>query len=127
MERFLWIGLFGALGTWTRYLIAQGSARLFGTGFPYGTLAVNLLGCFAMAIVMHIAVMTTRLGDTARFALATGFLGGLTTYSSFNFETTKLLHEGAPARSALYFGLTVVGSFLAGLSGLALARRVVGG
>ncbi|MBX3190904.1 MAG: fluoride efflux transporter CrcB [Labilithrix sp.] len=126
MERFLWIGLCGALGTWVRYLVAQATARLFGTAFPYGTLIVNLVGCFLMAAVMHVALTTTRISETMRFALATGFLGGLTTYSAFNFETTKLASDGFSARAALYFGLTVVGCLVAGFAGLVVARRIVG-
>lgn len=127
MERFLWIGLAGALGTWTRYLVQLGAARVVGADFPYGTLAVNLLGCFLIAIVMHVAMTTTHVSDTLRLALTTGFMGGLTTYSAFNYETTKLAREGAVPSAALYLVLTVVGCLVAGLLGLALARKLVGG
>lgn len=126
MERFLWIGFAGALGTWTRYLVQLGAARMFGAEFPYGTLCVNLVGCFLIAIVMHVAVATTHIGETLRFALTTGFMGGLTTYSAFNFETTKLARDGAGSAAALYLGLTVGGCLVAGLLGLALAKKLVG-
>ncbi len=127
MERFLWIGLAGALGTWSRYLVQMWAARAFGVEFPYGTLAVNLIGCFLIAIVMHVSVATTHVSDTMRLTLTTGFMGGLTTYSAFNFETTKLAREGSGGNAALYLVLTMVGCLLAGLLGLTLARKIVGG
>jgi len=60
-----------------------------------------------------------------RFAITTGFLGGLTTYSSFNYETTSLLRAGAVGTAALNFGATMFGCFLAGVVGLALAKRLL--
>lgn len=126
MERFLWIGLAGALGTWTRYLVQLGAARALGITFPYGTLLVNLIGCFLMAVVMQVAMTTTHVSETQRLALTTGFMGGLTTYSAFNYETTNLAREGAGSSAALYMALTVVGCIVAGLLGLALAKKIVG-
>jgi CrcB protein len=127
MVRFLWICFAGALGTGTRYLIGLGAGRMLGASFPYGTLIVNLAGCFLIAAIMHVALTTTLVSPTLRFALTTGFMGGLTTYSSFNFETTKLLGERAYATAAINFGVTVVGCFGAGLLGIVVAKRLVGG
>ena len=126
MERFLWICLAGALGTGTRYLVELWAAERFGTFFPYGTLLVNLAGCFAMGLVMHVALNAAPFSPTLRLALTTGFLGGLTTYSSFNFETTKLASDGALGLAAVYLGVTVLGGFLAGFAGVALGRALVG-
>ncbi len=126
MVRFLWIGFAGALGTWCRYLIGLGAAKILGTSFPYGTLIVNLAGCFLIACVMHIALAGSSVSSTTRLVLANGFLGGLTTYSAFNYETTKLLHERGWAVAALNFGATTAGCFLFGLLGLLVARRVMG-
>jgi CrcB protein len=92
MERFFWICLAGAAGTGTRYLMALWSAQRFGSAFPYGTLIVNLSGCFAITAVMHVA-MALSWSPTLRSTITIGFLGGLTTYSSFNYETTRLLEE----------------------------------
>ncbi len=91
-----------------------------------GTLLVNLGGCFLMAFVMYIALNVPSLSLTVRMMLTTGFLGGFTTYSSFNYETTKLLQQGAFAQASMYFGCTTIGCFLAGLLGLILGRLVVG-
>src|SRR5437870_4662885 len=106
MERLLWICLAGAAGTGARYIISTWSAQRFGTSFPHGTLIVNLAGCFVIAMVMH-ASATLAWPATVRSAITIGFIGGLTTYSSFNYETTRLIQEGAPAAAALNALLTI--------------------
>lgn len=125
MERFLWICLAGAAGTGTRYLIAVWAAQRLGSAFPYGTLLVNLFGCFAIAGLMH-AALTLGWPATTRAAVTIGFIGGVTTYSSFNYETTRLLEEGAPATAALNLALTLLGGFMAGWLGLVTARGILG-
>jgi CrcB protein len=125
MERFFWICLAGAAGTGARYLIALWTARRFGSAFPYGTLIVNLTGCFALAAVMHAALLLSW-SPTVRSAIAIGFIGGLTTYSSFNYETTRLLEEGAIAAAALNAVATILGAFVAGWLGVMSAKQVLG-
>ena len=125
MERFLWICLAGAAGTGTRYLIALWAAQRLGSAFPYGTLLVNLVGCFAIAGLMH-AALTLGWPATTRAAVTIGFIGGLTTYSSFNYETMRLLEEGAPATAGLNLAVTVLGGFVAGWLGLVTAREILG-
>jgi len=127
MTRFLLVGLAGALGTWVRYLVGLGAMRVLGAGFPYGTLIVNLLGCFLIAGVVQTALTTTFISPTMNLTLTTGFLGGLTTYSSFNLQTTQLLQSRAWSSAIANFGLTVVGCFLAGLLGVVVAKRAFGG
>jgi CrcB protein len=125
MERFLWICLAGAAGTGARYLIAFWAAQRLGSAFPYGTLLVNLVGCFAIAAVMH-AALTLGWPATMRSAVTIGFIGGLTTYSSFNYETMRLFEEGAPATAALNLALTLLGGAMAGWLGLITAREILG-
>ena len=125
MERFLWICLAGALGTGARYLIALWAAQRLGSAFPHGTLIVNLIGCFAIAGLMH-AALTLGWPATTRATVTIGFIGGLTTYSSFNYETMRLLEEGAPAKAALNLVLTLLGGFMAGWLGLVTAREILG-
>jgi CrcB protein len=125
MERFLWICLGGAAGTGARYLIALWAAQRFGGSFPYGTLIVNLLGCFGIAAIMH-AALTLSWSPTLRSAITIGFIGGLTTYSSFNYETSRLLDHGAHGPAAVYAFATIVGSFAAGWLGLLLAKALLG-
>ena len=125
MERFLWICLAGAAGTGTRYVIAVWTAQKLGSAFPYGTLLVNLVGCFAIAGMMH-AALTLGWPATTRAAVTIGFIGGLTTYSSFNYETMRLFEEGAPATATLNLALTMLGGFMAGWLGLVTAREILG-
>ena len=125
MERFLWICLGGALGTGARYLIALWAAQRFGSSFPVGTLIVNLLGCFAIAGIMHAAAALSW-SVTLRAAITIGFIGGLTTYSSFNYETSRLLEEGAVSAAILNASVTILGAFTAGVLGLLSARLLLG-
>ncbi len=126
MTRFLWICLGGALGTGSRYLIGLWAGRALGTTFPYGTLAANILGCFLIAAVTHVALTTTSISPTLRLAITTGFMGGLTTYSSFNLETTTLLRARAWYAGLVNVGVTLSVCFVAGMLGLLVARRIVG-
>ena len=125
MERLFWICLAGAAGTGSRYLIAVWAAQRFGSTFPYGTLIVNLSGCFTIAALMQ-ASATLMWPAALRAALTIGFLGGLTTYSSFNYETTRLMQDGAFATAALNAVLTIAGGFVAGWLGLMFARQLLG-
>jgi CrcB protein len=125
MERFAWICLAGAAGTGARYLIAVWAAQRFGSAFPYGTLIVNVAGCFAVAAVMQTA--TARSWPvTVRTAITIGFIGGFTTYSSFNYETSRLLEEGATGTAMLNVAGTMLGAFAAGWLGLFSARLLLG-
>jgi CrcB protein len=122
----VWIGLAGALGTLARYFVSVWAARAIGTGFPYGTLIVNVVGCFLIAAIAYVAAATTLLSSSMRVTLMTGFVGGLTTYSSFNFETTRLFQERAWTQGFLNVGVTLALCFVSGLLGITAARRVFG-
>jgi CrcB protein len=124
MTRFLWICLAGALGTGTRYLVSLGAAKAWGTAFPYGTLIVNLAGCFLIAAILRLSLATNLVPVTLRLTLTTGFMGGLTTYSAFNYETTRFLEERAFGAALLNFGATVAGCLLMGMLGLLVAERI---
>src|SRR5262245_46712064 len=125
MGRFLLVCLGGAVGTGARFLISMGAVRTFGTGFPVGTLVVNLLGCFVMGLLMQVVVQTTALSPTVQLTLTTGFLGGLTTYSSFNQELTNLFRTGAWGLGLLYFVVTLIGCLGLGILGAWVARSFV--
>jgi CrcB protein len=124
LERFLWICVAGAAGTGARYLIQLGTAKAFGQSFPYGTLIVNLAGSFLLALLMQLALSGERISPTLRLVLATGFLGGFTTYSSFNYETLALFEQRAFGPAAGYFAATVLGCLAAGLLGFAAGRAI---
>ena len=111
----------GGSGCVARYLVGLAVGR---REFPYATLAVNLLGSFLIAFVLELALVRRDVPANLQLALTTGFMGGFTTYSSFNFETTRLVLDGHSLRGLVNVGLTLLGAFAAGLAGLYLARRI---
>jgi len=125
MQRFLWVCFAGALGTGVRYWVGLWAGQRFDSAFPVATLIVNWVGCLLIAFVMQLALTLTTFPPDLRVALTTGFMGGLTTYSAFNYETTRLWISGARRVALLNFTATTVGCLIAGLIGLALARRLV--
>lgn len=120
MTRFLIVCGAGGLGCGIRYLIGL---WIGARSFPYATLAVNVIGCFLMALVMEMVLRVGSVPLNVRLALTTGFMGGLTTYSAFNFETTALASDST-WRAVLYVGVTLIGCLLAGVLGMWLARRM---
>ena len=126
MTRFLIVCSAGAVGCGARYLVSMWAAERFGTRLPYGTLLVNIVGSFLIALVMELSFRIASFPPNLRLALTTGLLGGLTTYSSFNFETTQLAFSGHTMRAVANLVLTVVACLLAGLLGVLVARRFGG-
>jgi len=114
----------GALGASARYLTGLGVVRLFGhTGFPLGIIAVNILGSFLMGVFVTVAA---HKGLTHVSPLiASGFLGGFTTFSAFSLEAVTLYQRGEMVSAGLYVGLSVVVSILALIAGMWVARGVV--
>ena len=94
MQVILLIAGFGALGCVTRYYVSGWVYDLFGRNFPYGTFAVNILGAFVIGLVMEFGMRSTLLPVNLRIGLTIGFLGGLTTFSTFSYETFRLLEDG---------------------------------
>jgi CrcB protein len=126
MLRFVLICCGGAAGTGARYLLGGWIAKATGSSFPFGTLVVNVLGSFAIGVIMVVALRTGSLSDTTRVVLTTGVLGGFTTYSTFNYETLEYVKQGAWAWGASNIVATFLGCLVAGAIGswlgLALAR-----
>ena len=125
MLRFGIVCAGGAIGTGVRYLVGLWATERFGPSFPYGTMIVNLSGCFLIAIIMTLVLRLASFPPDLRFFLVTGVMGGLTTYSSFNYETAKLVEDGAVGSAALNVAVTLFGCAIAGVLGLAIARRFV--
>ena len=126
MSRFLLVCFGGALGTGARYLVSGWTLRALGPAFPYGTLAVNVLGSFLVAVLMYVGTETTAMSATTRVVLTTGVMGGFTTYSTFSYETMKYLQESAWHLAVLNVALTVLGCLAACMLGWAGAKWVVG-
>jgi CrcB protein len=127
MDRLAWVCLGSALGGGARYLLSLAALQLFGPSFPVGTLAVNLLGSFGIGFVMVVGLDSMLLSPSARLFLTTGVMGGLTTYSTFNYETLSLAGEGEWLRATANVAATFAGCLVAGLLGAASGRALVGG
>ena len=117
------IAIFGALGTLARYGL-QGLVQLrVGSAFPYGTLLINLSGCFFLGLIGQFTMNRMVLPAEWRVAIAVGFFGGFTTFSSFGWETAKMLEDGEWLRATTYVAASVVASLLLSVAGIRLANR----
>jgi fluoride exporter len=125
MARFLSICAAGAVGTGARYLLSSWLSRTAGPAFPWGTLAVNLIGSFLLGTIMEVALATDFFSPTLRLTLTTGLMGGFTTYSSFNYETVRFLQSDNPQYALLNVAATLLGCLAAGLLGLWTGRLLV--
>ena len=117
---FLGAGLGGA----ARYGLNGIVTRMMGTGFPFGILLVNLLGCFVMGIVAGWFALRGETSTSLRLFLMTGVLGGFTTFSAFALDTATLWERNAPGSAAIYVLASVLGSLAALGAGLAVARAM---
>ena len=121
--RIALIAIFGAIGTLARYGL-QGVVQIrLGSTFPYGTLLVNLSGCFLLGLIGQFTMNRLVISPDWRIAIAVGFFGGYTTFSSFGWETAKLLEEGAWLRASVYVGASVVAGLLLSVAGIRLANK----
>lgn len=120
------VALGGGVGAALRYLVGVGATRLFGPGFPVGTMTVNVLGSFAMGIL--VAWLAARAGEgqaTLTRLLATGFLGGFTTFSSFSLDAVALWERGQGGLAMLYVGGSVALALVGIVAGLAVGRAIL--
>lgn len=114
----------GAIGSVLRFLIGTWSLQWLGPGFPWGTFAINISGAFAIGLVLQLAETRVGLPPYVRLFVATGILGGYTTFSTFAYET-YLLSRDALSVQSLWYGLgSVVAGVAAVLLGILLARAV---
>jgi CrcB protein len=126
VKGIFYVFLGGGAGSVARYLTAIAAERMLGSRFPFGTLTVNLVGCFLIGAIHGIAMLTSRISPDARLFLTTGVLGGLTTYSAFNYDALHLFEQGATARASIYAAATILGCAGAGVLGVWTARSLVG-
>lgn len=124
MSQVIAIAVGGAFGSVLRYGLSTWVHTLVGRGFPYGTLAVNVLGCLAMGILF--VLLVERMGESAvwRAGLLIGVLGGFTTFSTFSIETFNLIEQGAMAKAAANMAASLVLCVGATWLGVILARQI---
>jgi CrcB protein len=124
MSHILLVALGGGLGASARYLTNLAALRIAGPNFPWGTLAVNIIGSFLMGVLIASLARRTGTSMELRSFLATGFLGGFTTFSAFSLDFALMWERGNIWHGAFYLGASVLLSILALFAGLALIRAI---
>lgn len=124
MVKVLVVAIGGGFGAVSRYLLSLWAADRFGTGFPYGTLIANVAGCFVIGAFMTLATERFIVNPHWRLLVTVGFIGGLTTFSSFSYETFKLLEDAQASLAAYNILLNLGLGFFATWLGITAARMV---
>lgn len=109
-----------------RYVVVLWAAATFGGAFPFGTLIVNVGGSFLLGLIMHVSMASDLISPDMRLALTTGVMGGFTTYSTFNYETTEFLRSGSWSYGAINIAATLIACLASGLLGLGAGRLIAG-
>ena len=125
MNQLISIALGGACGAVIRFLMSTGLYQWLGRGFPYGTLAVNVVGSFLIGLLTEaLIVQRIAIAFEYRAAILVGFIGAFTTFSTFSLETVYLLEQGNITRAGLNIVVSVLGCLLAVWIGLVLGRSL---
>lgn len=124
MINILLVGLGGGIGAITRYLVSVWAAQKYGSEFPYGTLLVNLAGCLIIGLFMQLVTDRIIVNPYWRMLVTVGFLGGLTTFSSFSYETVKLVGDGEMALAFYNVAANTVLGLMATWVGITIAKAV---
>ena len=114
----------GALGAVARYVLSSVVSEKLGTGFPYGTLSVNVIGSFVMGFLAIVLVERMGLDPLLRLGIFVGFLGALTTFSTFSMETMNLFEQGLHMRALLNMIISVMLSVLAVWLGFIIGKSI---
>lgn len=118
------IGFAGALGALARYAVSLAALRWLGEDFPYGTLCVNLAGCFLLGVIAELTMEDAGLAPQTRAIIGTGFLGAFTTFSTFGVDTYRAMQAGAWGVAASNVAINVVGGIILVAAGVALASAL---
>jgi CrcB protein len=124
MMKFLNLIIGGAVGTVARYLLAGSVYRVMGSDFPYGTMAVNLSGCFILGFLVAISESRFMLGSNAKVLLMIGFCGAFTTFSTLILESNNLVKDGEVVRAFVNILLSVVVGFIVFRAGVILGELI---
>lgn len=125
MKNLILIALGGGAGAVCRHLVSMAGLRLLGPSFPWGTVTVNILGSLLMGIFVEVLAQRLNASSELRYLIATGFLGGFTTFSTFSLDVAVLWERGEPIATAAYVLVSLVLSVSALFVGLYLTRQVL--
>lgn len=122
---FILVALGGSIGAISRYALGLWVTTKFPTAFPLATFIINVTGSFFLGVVMTVVTLRlTEHTEALRLVVGVGFLGAYTTFSTFEYETSSLLEEGAIMLTSLYVASSVIVGFVGMRLGLILARAL---
>jgi fluoride exporter len=124
MRTYALIALFGTLGCWARYGMTNLVQTIYGREFPYATLTINVGGSFLMGFLFVETLERLTVSPELRTGILTGFIGGYTTFSTFEMEILLLVEQGEPIKALLYLVLSIVLGFGAAFGGAYIARNL---
>ncbi|MEO9336930.1 fluoride efflux transporter CrcB [Mesorhizobium sp. SB112] len=124
MYHLMLVAVGGAIGASIRHLANIAALRFFGAAFPWGTLAINIVGSFLMGVFIELLARRFGASNELRLFVATGILGGFTTFSAFSLDFATLWERGAALSALSYVLASVIGAILALFVGLWLARSI---
>jgi fluoride exporter len=113
LTNYLFVGMGGFIGANARFIVARWAADRWGTGFPWGTFIINIVGCLILGLFMTLADKLAW-SDAWRFTIAIGFVGAFTTFSTYEYESFKLVADGQLVRAAA----NIIGSVIVGFAGV---------
>jgi fluoride exporter len=116
------VGFGGVLGANARYRVGDWMTNWWGSAFPWGTLLINITGSLALGFFLTLLTTRERQRPMLRLFIATGFLGGYTTFSTFSYETVRLFQDGHVLRAFVYIGASLIVGLVSVVAGITLAR-----
>ena len=125
MFHLVLVAVGGAIGAALRHLVNMGSLRLVGPGYPWGTMAINIVGAFAMGVFIELLARRFNASNELKLFVATGVLGGFTTFSAFSLDAALLWERGEGGLAALYVAASVVLTLAGVAAGLATIRQLL--
>ena len=124
MQKLFNLIIGGTIGTLARYFLSGFTYQVFGSNFPYGTLVVNLIGCFIVGFLASIAEEKNLLDTNTRILLMAGFCGAFTTFSTFILETSNLIKDGETIKASLNVIFSVIIGFIVFRLGVLIAKII---
>ena len=122
--KYLFVGIGGSLGSILRFWLGSYIGSKMGTRFPYGTLVINITGSFLIGLVFALLTVRTNWSPNWRYLIPIGFIGGYTTFSSFEYETLRTIQDGQIGLGLLYVATSVVIGFVAVWGGVMAGRAI---